>query len=486
MIKGIIYKYLAKTVVVLLLGLILFGIFPGTGLAIVLSLVVLLRIFDLLQEGLKPNRSSACSPITNAPSDVEPAASHQAKNSPPRSIRELYAEGMGVVAFALLLPLVYALYTNEIFSLDRQQSWTEALVALGCLCLHAFPHVAFKTPARASYRIIWWTIPFCAGLLLLQHLIETRHPYLNPANSDRNRLASDRVLSLNNNILAGYYATWISRYAEDLEKRGDAQQAIHLYEESLRRHPNQPVAAQRLKALQSQNARQPLQPDVPPHPSVSDAYWTNFNTLPHAARRPIDQDMENIPSCTVVIVSFEGVDDRLLDAVAFVVQQELKLPVLIASDCLLLPPYSRKRGLATNPQWKTTAIFSTFTNSVSYFPKAPIRYLVVTSADIYMEQSSYVFSQAFPWGALLSSARFGDQNQNLETVCQRTAKQSLCALIKSFGVSPSLDPACVTSYSNSLQEFDAKGDRPNQETWAKLQQALGEINQHWIAFKAKH
>lgn len=486
MINGLIYKYIAKAVIVLLLGLILFGVFPGNGLAIVLSLIVLLRFINLFKEGFKQDRSREHLSSTTAPLNVKLETSHQATPPQPRSIRELFAEGMGIVAFAWLLPLVFALHTNEIFSLDRQQSWTEALVAIGCMCLYACPHIVFKAQNQASYRIIWWTIPFFAGLFLLHDLIETRHSYLNPANPDRNRLAAERVLSLKNNVLSGYYAGWISRYAEDLEKRGDAQQAIRLYEEALRREPNQPIAAQRLKALLAENIRQPVQLGTPTQSLVNSSYWTNFSTLPHATRHSINIEMESVPSCTVVIVPFEGVDDRLLDAVAFVVHQELKLPVLVAPNHVSLPPYSRKRGLATNPQWKTDAIFTAFTNSVGYFPRAPIRYLVVTSTDIYIDQTSYIFSQAFPWGAILSSARFGDPNQNLETVCHRTAKQSLCALIKSFDVPPSLTPGCVTSYANGLQEFDAKGNRPSPETWAQFQQALAEINQNWTAFKAQH
>lgn len=485
MVKNLIYKYLAKAVVVLLLGLILFGVFPGTGLAIVLLLVAFLRILYLFQEGLQQVRRTEPSALTDGLPNEKPATLHPITRSAPRPIREIFAEGMGVVAFALLLPLVYALYTNEIFSLERQQSWTEALIAFGCLCLYACPHVAFKSPAQCRLRIIWWAIPFLAGLFLLQDLIETRHPYLNPYNPDRNRLAAEHVLLIKNNVVSGYYAGWISRYAEDLEKSGDTQKAIHLYEEALRREPNQPIAAQRLKVLLAENAEN-LQLDVKALPSTTGGYWTNFLSLPSATRHPIDKDLENVPSCTVVIVSFDSVDDRLLDALAFVVHQELKLPVLIAPSHISLPPYSRKRGLATNPQWQTDVIISAFTNSVDYFPKSPIRYLVVTSADIYMEQSSYVFSQAFPWGGVISSARFSDQNQNPETVCQRTAKQSLCVLIKSFGLLPSLDPSCVTSYSNGIQAFDAKGNRPTPETMARFQQALAEINQQWIAFKTQH
>lgn len=484
MIKGIIYKYLAKAVVVLLLGLILFGIFPGTGLAIVLSLVVLLRFFDLCQQGVSQRKSEE-NPILIQQSPKPPLLKPQFRPTQPRSIRELLADGMGVIAFAIFLPMAFALYTNEIFSLERQQGWREALVAFGCIALYVCPHVLLKAPAQAHLRIMWWTIPFFIGLFLVPHLVETRHPYLNPANPDRNRLAAERVLTLKNNVVSGYYAGWITRYAEDVETHGDTQQAIRLYEESLRREPNQPGAAQRLKTLLAKNSDLTPPLETPKQASPNGPYWTNFSALEHAARHPVDNDLENVPSCTVVILPFEGVDDKMLDAIAFVVHQELQLPVYIAPNRIPLPPYSRKRGLATNPQWQTDVIFSAFTNSVTYFPKAPIKFLVVTSADIYMEQSAYVFSQAFPWGALLSSARFGDATQAPEIVAQRTAKQSLCALIKSFGVPPSLDPNCVTSYSNGPQEFDAKGNRPNAETWSLFQKALAEINRGWAAFRAR-
>jgi len=484
MIKGIIYKYLAKAVVVLLLGLVLFGIFPGTGLAIVLSLVVLLRFFDLFQQGVT-QRKSEVNPIFNQQISKPTQLKPQPRPIQPRSTRELLADGMGVIAFAIFLPLAFALYTNEIFSLERQQSWREALVAIGCIGLYVCPHVLFKAPAQAQYRIMWWTIPFFVGLFLVPHLVETNHPYLNPENPDRNRLAAERVLTLKNNVISGYYAGWITRYAEDVETRGDTHQAIRLYEESLRREPNQPAASQRLKTLLTKNGNPTPPVNIPIQAPPNGAYWTNFYALEHAVHHSIDKDLEAVPSCTVVIVPFEGVDDKMLDAIAYVVHQELQLHVFIAPNRISLPPYSRKRGLATNPQWQTDVIFSAFTNSVAHFPKAPIKFLLVTSADIYMEQTAYVYSQAFTWGAILSTARYGDARQAPEIVAQRTAKQSMCALIKSFGVPPSLDPNCVTSYSNGPQEFDAKGNRPNAETWSLYQKALAKINRGWAAFQTR-
>jgi hypothetical protein len=67
---------------------------------------------------------------------------------------------------------------------------------------------------------------------------------------------------------------------------------------------------------------------------------------------------------------------------------------------------------------------------------------------------------------------------------QRTAKQALCALLKSFNVPASTDRDDVTSYTRSLAEFDAKGNRPNAETLKLFRQAVADVNSRWQKHKA--
>jgi len=43
----------------------------------------------------------------------------------------------------------------------------------------------------------------------------------------------------------------------------------------------------------------------------------------------------------------------------------------------------------------------------------------------------------------------------------------------------------VTSYSRSLEEFEAKGNRPNAETLKLFRQAVVELNSRWQRHNAK-
>lgn len=150
-----------------------------------------------------------------------------------------------------------------------------------------------------------------------------------------------------------------------------------------------------------------------------------------------------------------------------------------------LPDYTRKRGLAVAPQWDIGSLVGAFTNSVHNFPRAPIKYLLVTPVDIYIQDVNYVFSSSDNWGAVLSFARYGGPGVSDAQVRQRTAKQALGALLKSFGVPASTDRDCVTSYTRDLAEFDAKGNRPDAETMKLFQHALADLNQKWRIYKTK-
>ena len=67
---------------------------------------------------------------------------------------------------------------------------------------------------------------------------------------------------------------------------------------------------------------------------------------------------------------------------------------------------------------------------------------------------------------------------------QRTAKQALGALLKSFNVPASTDRDDVTSYTRSLAEFDTKGNRPDAETLKLFRQAVADLNRQWQNYKA--
>ena len=512
MIKGLFSQFLFKAILVALIGLALYGVFPGTGLAVIMVLFVGMRFASLGAEALRKPMSAAgweamLDRLTRAyetaalrPSAAKEAALRRAarlsprelaqarinrarlSDQPPRPKRELGAEALGVVAFAVLIPLDIALGARDFFSLRTGQGWEGAGVAALCVALYAWPHRWLKSPDHSDVRIWWWAVPFVLALPLLHHLVVARHPYLNPLNPDHNRLAAERVLTLKNNIVAGRHADWVLRYARELDERGAWPQAIHFYHEGLRLNPGDRKAYARLASLEAE-ASSAGQPGNAAR-AASAPYWTARNPVIKPPRHRIDAQLENVEGCTVVVVAVGQVPDELLDAVGHVLGHELDLPLYISPDPVPLPPHTRVRGLATGPQWHESSIVQAFTNAARVFPNAPVRYVWITPVDIYMDEANYVFSSSYPWGAVVSSARFGGPNADHALLLQRTAKQALGALIKSFKVPASTDRNCVTSYTSSLEEFDAKGLRPSPETRALLRQAVADLNTVWQKHKA--
>ncbi len=504
MIKGILYKYLLKALVIALLGLILFGVVPG--LSTLLLLFVGLRFTYLAAEAVRKllttqqreamldrwtrhyekfqsqRLSIHNNPLKLSARELAEKQVNRVVQSyvPPRPRLELAAEALGVTAFAVLIPLVIALYTRDFFSLRTPQGWAGAGVVLLCLGVYAWPHR--WSPELSDVRILWWVIPFVVAFPLLTHAIHTRHSYLDPFNPDHDRLAAERVLALKNNVVAGHHADWVLRYARQLDQRGDSQSAIHFYREGLRLDANDLKAYARLAALESPSSTNLTEAVANSEAAAGAPYWTDAQPIIPSPRGQIDSQLENVAGCTVVIVPVGNVSDQLLDAIGHVIHHELDLPVLISTNVVPVPPHTRQRGLATGPQWDHMALVGVFTNATGSFPHAPIRYLLVTSVDIYIEDANYVVSVSYPWGALLSSFRYETMNGGESLLRQRTAKQGLCAVLKSFNLQASPDRNDVTSYARSPEEFDAKGNRPDAETLKMFHEAVASVNDRWQKF----
>ena len=411
-------------------------------------------------------------------------ASHALRHaSPQRSGWELGAEALGLLGYLLVIPAVIALFTSDFFSLRTPQGWAGAVVLAGCLGVYALPHLCFKGPQFKKLRVLWWAIPFLPALQLLTHAVETRHAYLNPFHPEHNRLAAERVLSLSNNIVAGRYPDWVLGYADELFERGQLQAAAFYYREVLRLAPNEPQALRTLALLQGRI------PEVIRANAVSSRpvpFWTPDQPVIKSPRLKIGPDLEQVEGCTVMIAAVGEVPDQVLDSIAHAVRHELDLRVYVSPDVVPLPPHTRVRGLATGRQWSQEAIVKAFMGAVPAFPKAPIKYLLITEVDLYDTEANYTFSVSYrQFGALVSIGRFGDPGTSEALLCHRAAKQSLCALIKSFEIPPSPDRNCVTSYTHDLVEFDAKGNRPNAATTAVLQQRVADINRAWHSNKAQ-
>lgn len=515
MIKGVLSNFLLKAVLIALTALILYGVFSATSLAIILMLFVGWRFTSLGAEALrKPVPAEQLERMIAAltenyeklPAEKRAAQAAALKLDPqlsarelaqtqvlyasrryvpPRPKRELMAEALGVVAFAILVPLDIALYTRDFFSLRAPQGWTGAIVAALCVGLYAWPHRWLNSPGQSGVRIWWWALSFALALPLLNYAIQTRHRYLNPFDPDHNRLAADRVLALKNNVVAGRHADWVLRYARQLDERGETQSAIHFYREGLRLDARNRTAYARLNVLEAVASGEPEDKAAQRVISPSAPYWTTDQPVIKSPRRRIDSQLAYVDGCTVILVPVGEVTDEVLDAAGYVIHHELELPVCVSTDPVPLPPHTRVRGLATGPQWDQASLVRAFTNATSFFPHAPIKYVLITPVDIYMEEANYVYSTTYPWGAVVSLARLGGSAGEDSLLRQRTAKQALCALLKSFVGPASPDPNDVTSFTRTLEEFDAKGNRPDAQTLRLFRRAVDDLNNRWQEQKVR-
>jgi predicted Zn-dependent protease len=387
----------------------------------------------------------------------------------PRSGFELLVETAGLIALAIMLPLSYGLLTEPFFSVGLPWGWLALIVILLGWFFYFLPHLLWQN--QSQLRITWWALTFALLTVASAYLIETRHPYLKPWEPDRLAIATERVLNLDSIVLAGRHANWVLAYAESLDAMDEREAAAQYYEHALRLNAGLDSARERL---------------------VEWGYLEDFNASARASsdnrasraatpieRVTINSDLERVREMTVVLVPVGEVGSEVLESIADAIRLQLDLPVKIADVSIDLPSHDRRRGLAVGRQWRFSTIAGSFVESISEWPAAPIKYIVVTPVDIYGPNTNFVFSVSFDWGAVLSLDRFGNPDKPDPLLKERAAKQSLSALIKSFPIPPSTSRQCVTSYTRSLAEFDAKGDAPAADTMEHFHQQVSLINRDW-------
>lgn len=506
--------HLIKWIIVVLIALVLFGATPATDLVVIAGLFLTLRLgFILVEAGqkkppefeeatlatelqrlwerLSPEQRAGEIQALGLPPDTSASESFdewiartkQARPSP-RAKKELLAESFGVVTYAALLPLGIALSAEDFFSFRNPQGWIGASVFAACLAFYAAPHFLRKSFFKSgSFRVGWWAIPFCPALYVVLAGIANDHPHLNPFHPEQRRLAAERVLALDNFVVAGNHADWVFRYARDLDRAGDWAQAIFLYTEALRLDANLAEARSRLLALKSAHgvagASRWAEPAIP----AAAPYWEDVRAIAEAPRRAIDRGLETIDECIVMIVPVGDVAPSLLNAIVHVIQQELGLPAFVSEEGVPLPPHTRVPGLAVGPQWHHVSLISALQTAFGEPPRAPVKYVIVTAVDIYHDNTNYLFSTSYPWGGVVSFARYEQAGGGEDMLYHRTAKQVLGALLKSFDLPASPNRACVTSYTRSVPEFDAKGNRPDAATMASFRETVAFMNHHWRIYR---
>jgi predicted Zn-dependent protease len=514
---GFLVQNLARIAIIALVALVLYGVLPPGRIAMLLILFVLARGVLIIREALqKPltrfdwenlntsllSHYGQLGPEELArearkvevgesapPYEVARAATDWARRGyvAPRAGAELACEGLGLVSFGLLLPANVLLYTRDFVSFQSSGGWITGGVVVICLCLYAWPFLWAPSARRTRWRMQWWGLPFLPALVLLAVGISIRHPYLDPLREDRKRLAAERVLALESNIQAGPHADWVFDYARELEEGGDPVKAIHYYREGLRLDPYHPEERARLAALEYRVAGEwsGAKAAEDAHQRAYRPLLEEWDTFKRRPRCQLDSSLGKTDRTSVVMVRIGDVDDGLLDAIGEVIHRELGLSSCVVSRAVPLPSHTRTRGLLGRRQWSLRSLVKAFFNDARLPSSSPVVFLLVTPVDIYDSHSNYMFAASYSWGALVSFARFGDPSEEKLLVARRAAKQALGSIVKAFGVRTSPDTNCVTSYPRNLEEFDAKGNRPNAESLALFQRALRARDRGWAAHRAK-
>jgi predicted Zn-dependent protease len=522
-------KYFGALMVVVM-TLALFGVIPSRFFGAFVLLYIGVRAAVLLREGLTPpvdweartTRMLALldglppeelaaeavaydlSPRSTADQVTTAAvAASRARYVPPRAGPELICECLGVVTYPLLIPIGILLYTRDFVSPGADYDWLGFAVVVAGIGLYVWPrywkarampaipaNIAANDPAAAGSslrhrRMLWWSVPFLPVLGFVAFGIVEWHPYLNPLNPEHTRLRTEKVLSLTNNVVAAQNAAWLFDYAQELEAVERRSEAAQLYRQVLILQPTDELAAERLAALGGR--RVPLLP-------IEDARFVSaweraYQPLWLPNQRPmqlpgctVDTDgLRSLDGATIIIVPVGAVPESLMNATGNVIEREFGLSACIATRSIPLPEPGRLRGLIFGRQWRDESFVEAFQRTFEWNTIHPARFLLITGKDMYVKDTNYVISTSYPWGALLSYARFDEGDELLLT--QRTSKQALGALATTLGVPRSSDPLCVTSYTKSVDEFDAKGNRPNRETLGILRREIRELNRQWQATK---
>ncbi|MEO6823782.1 MAG: hypothetical protein ABI167_03475 [Nitrosospira sp.] len=242
---------------------------------------------------------------------------------------------------------------------------------------------------------------------------------------------------------------------------------------------------ERLAALSPEIERYEHLSDTTPPLKSHDPYWAQEHIVAPLPRCELDKRMEELDRTTIVILrAGELVSDSLVDAVGDVIARELDIPVCTVPRPIPLPSYTRYRGLVDGGQWSVSSMAAAVESYLDFSFRAPLRFLVLTSADIYNGNAHYVFATSWlNGGILVSMARFGDPVNEQRLVEYRTAKQSLSSTLKSFDVPESTDVNSVLSYARSVEEHDRKGNRPSAEAMAIFRENLRLLDTGWKAYK---
>ena len=388
------------------------------------------------------------------------------------SFLEFVVEVVALLTFLILIPFNLWLYTRDFvywsfyFKIYLGSEFYESATLMLLVLLYFIPVKFSHYKFIKKYKYYWWLSPLVPSLFLLSYSISTKHQYLNPFNPDRINLAVERVTKLGI-VQAGAHSKLIFDYAKNLEN-SNIDQSIKLYEYGLQIDPtNKKASEQYSKLLEyklGSNSGFPIEKAILKDRRVlkDKQKLCNFSlNKKHDFKNPV-----------IAIITMGEVDDLVVKEIITTIESNLKLSACKIRNEIDIPESSKFKGLKFGNQWNVNSIIDSFAEKFNPYIPNNIRYLIVTNKNIYSGKSNYVFSSSYPWGVVASYAMLGDISKNRELVVKRMGKLILGSTIKSFGIPPSTNPKCITSYTKNLYEFDNKGSIICNNTIKKIEEIL--------------
>lgn len=374
----------------------------------------------------------------------------------------LFCVAPGAFLLALMLTSPVVSWTGS----DRGPATLALLAGVG---LHFLANLipAARPVARASARAALTACVIAPGLLVAQ----ARHPYLLARGAEHRWLIAERVWHMGLTVGAGRHASLIADYARDLEREGRPADARTAYERALRLDAYDGDAREGLaRVLEA----------LGEHEAAADTRRAGeWNADPHGADSAGPEEDSPLPlfawgateRLRICLVPVGDVPDALLDQAGRRMGRVLGAEVCRWPEALPLPESERRAGLLGAEQWRAGTLMDAFRDrmlvelSRGRRLAGPWQFILVTSGDLYLPDTNYVFAASFAVHGVVSCARLGEGVEPRRVA--RLAKQMTSTAIKCFGTGQAPRADCVTAYVRSLDELDRRSGAPAPETRAE-------------------
>lgn len=354
--------------------------------------------------------------------------------------------------------LLCLMLTTNIVDFSGIAGWPLAAAMIAAIVIHFCINLI---PGTLQHLRIYARLSLVLAILIASFgAAKERHPYLLESGATKRRMIAEKVWNLGLSIEASRHTDKLFAYAEDLITENRLEDAVTVYQRGLTIDPHNRAAHAHLSKVFDRLGRQT---EANHHRQIASQALRLAGVL-QTSQDPIPP-LEFLPeraatNFRICLVPIGEVPDGLLDRVGAELIKRGKVPVFRSRETLALPAPDRINGVIGLPQWNAENLWRIFTISSAFSYQGPVQYLLVSSGDLYTENSNFVFGVSFLLHGEASFARFrsypdGDLAKD-DLLVDRLAKQLLSCSIKSFRIPASTTLDCVTTFCRNLEEFDQK------------------------------